>query len=727
LPDATEEQILATGFNRNHMYNGEGGRIAEETRIENVFDRTETTATVWLGLTMTCCRCHDHKFDPVTQAEYYQMFALFNNTSETGRGATRGQASPSRRYLNPEMRSQLADIDAQLHEVDQLLSAPNPEVDAAQQKWEQSILQRLPKKTDVAIELSMSEWHQAGPVPTAKGEVATSDIESFFQAASADVPLPTIHPSFDWQRRPAFEDGKVQVLPDTVGATFLTRTIESPTARTLELSLGSDDNIAVWLNTAEPVLNVKEHRVAAADQNRATVQLVPGRNLLLMRVENTGGSAGFYFRIAGESVEGVPLEIAKLLRQPVKQRSDDDQRKIQQFYRSRHLSEWKQTNERKSRLQQQRDQLVNGAPTVMVMDALPVSKRRETHVLDKGIYNKPTDTIVSAGVPSVLHAAPDEGVNDRLEFARWLMDPANPLTARVTVNRYWQQFFGRGLVSTTEDFGQTGSRPTHPLLLDWLAVEFVESGWDVKHMHKLIVMSSTYQQSSRRNDSNCLEQALAVDADNTLLWSLPRYRMPSWMLRDQALAVSGLLNPAMGGPSVRPYQPDGIWAEATFGKIRYKPDSGDRLYRRSLYVFWRRIVGPPMFFDAGKRQTCVVKPTRTNTPLHALTTMNETAWVEAARAMAQRVLQQPAESDAKRLNTAFQITLSRPPSDAESSTLIRRLSDLQKAYSHQPEEAEALLSVGESARDTNLNSPQHAAWTVICSTIMNLDEFLTRE
>ena len=358
----------------------------------------------------------------------------------------------------------------------------------------------------------------------------------------------------------------------------------------------------------------------------------------------------------------------------------------------------------------------------MVMDSLPADKKRETFILERGTYNKPLER-VSAETPSLLPTLPEGASRDRLTLARWLVDPRleNPLTARVTVNRYWQTFFGKGLVETSEDFGRQGSRPTHPQLLDWLATRFIDSGWDVKALHKLIVTSATYRQSSRFSEQN------QIPNPKSQISHFPRTRMPSWMLRDQALAVSGLLTERIGGPSVKPYQPDGIWAEATFGKIRYEPDSGDALYRRSLYIFWRRIVGPTMLFDTAKRQTCEVKAITTNTPLHALTTLNETLFVEASRAMAQRVLKSDAKTPTERISYAFRLVTARYPNPDELKILTHRLEWLTSEFERHPGQAKELLAVGESTRDESLSTAEHAAYTSLCSLLLNLDEALTRE
>jgi hypothetical protein len=291
----------------------------------------------------------------------------------------------------------------------------------------------------------------------------------------------------------------------------------------------------------------------------------------------------------------------------------------------------------------------------------------------------------------------------------------------VTVNRAWQAFFGIGLVKTAEDFGVQSEAPSHPELLDWLATEFVARGWDMKALHRLIVTSATYRQSSR-----VTPELHERDPENRLLARGPRHRLPSWMLRDQALAAAGLLVEKPGGPAVKPYQPAGIWEEATFGKKTYKQDHGAALYRRSLYVFWRRIVGPTTFFDAGARQTCTVKVGRTNTPLHALVTLNDPAFVEAARVMAQGI-SVAAENDAARLDQVFRLLTARRPTSAETAILLARLQKLRGQFAADPEAARQLASVGEAARPETLDPVEHAAWTALCSLLLNLDETMSKE
>ncbi len=367
------------------------------------------------------------------------------------------------------------------------------------------------------------------------------------------------------------------------------------------------------------------------------------------------------------------------------------------------------------------DVAIDGMDTpvrVMVMGDRP--DRRPTHVLARGNYRTPGETVL-AGTPSILPSLeiPSDRIPTRLDLADWIVDPRNPLTARVFVNREWRRFFGRGLVETVEDFGIQGDRPTHPALLDWLATSFIEDGWDVKALHRRIVTSETYAQSGRQRP-----ELVDVDPENRLLGRGPRQRMPAWMIRDHALACSGLLVDRVGGPPVKPYQPEGLWSETTFGTIVYEQDHGEALHRRSLYTFWRRIIGPPIFFDNADRRTCTVRTAITNTPMHALTTLNDPTFVEAARAMAERVIRDSAVHD--RISHAFRIATGRGPDAEEIAVLDRRLAEWRMHYAAQPDDALALLRIGESPRDESITADEHAAWTGVCLLLLNLDESLTK-
>ena len=562
LPEATREQRIASGFHRNNMFNGEGGRIAEETRVENVFDRVETTATVWLGSTFTCARCHDHKYDPISQRDYYALFDVFNQMSETGKNAG-GQVPP-------------------------------------------------------ILDLSMPEEREAQKLAVARVEAVAKEVELFERTK----------------------------FPRAEGASLL----ESEAAR------------------------------------------LPGN---------------------------LPNYIARV--EP-KRRGVDGLLESVSYFRE-HDPAYGQMLEKQLQAVRARDAATSRISKVMVMDQL--EKPRDTFVLVKGSYENKTDVKVLGAIPTIFRpAATAAGMGERinrLDLARWLVSPGNPLAARTAVNRMWQSFFGVGLVKTAEDFGVQGEPSVHPELLDWLATEFVSRGWDMKAMHRLIVTSATYRQSSRVTPA--LHER---DPESRLLARGPRFRLPSWMLRDQALAASGLLVETRGGPAVKPYQPAGIWEEATFGKKTYQQDHGEALYRRSLYVFWRRIVGPTTFFDAGARQVCNVKAARTNTPLHALVTLNDPAFVEAARVMAQRVMA-GAVADAARLDDAFHRTTARRPARAERKILLGRLEKLRAQFRAEPAAARELTAAGEAPRPDGLDVVEHAAWTSLCSLIMNLDEALSKE
>ena len=570
LPNATRDQKIASGFHRNAMYNGEGGRIAEETRVENIFDRVETTATVWLGLTFNCTRCHDHKFDPLKQTDYFAFFDVFNQMSETGgaSGSSRGgQILPILDLSTDAERDTLKAAQAQL-------DALTPAIDAYE-------LKKFPRPEGKPVSDSPAAIKLPGNLYATHAKV--------LPARRAVVGL--------LEALPHFRDTE----PDPAYVTLL------------ETSLAA----------------VRARDAAAANITK-----------------------------------------------------------------------------------------------VMVMDQL--EKPRETFVLSKGNYEAKTDVRVEGHVPEIFQRYPAAGNAptarmNRLDLARWLVSPENPLAARTTVNRAWQAFFGTGFVKTAEDFGVQSERPSHPELLDWLAAEYVATGWDTKKLHRLIVTSATYRQSSRAT-----AELHERDPENRLLARGPRYRMPSWMIRDQALHAAGLLVEKPGGPSVKPYQPPGIWEEATFGQKNYEQDHGEALYRRSLYVFWRRIVGPTTFFDSGPRQVCTVKVARTNTPLHALVTLNDPAYVEAARVMAQRLLADRSVADATRVDTAFRLATAHLPTPAERQILLSRLAKLRADFTADPTAARDLSAIGEAPRPTALDPVEHAAWTTLCLLVLNLDETLSK-
>lgn len=575
LPDATTDQKIASGFNRNHLLNGEGGAIPEEQRFVNLFDRMDTTATTWLALTMACAQCHDHKYDPVTQRDYYRMLDAFNRVPESG--------TPQR--LSSRIR----------------VGAP-------------------------FIEL-----------PTSINKKRITDFES--------------------QIRDAERDAEVSV----------------------------DRIFNKWIVG----LSVNENVLEDADLSTTLVAL-----------------------IEKPEAERTPQD-KDILDTQLRKHFDD---KVRDELTDK-LPSVTQLSSLKNQLDQyRRDQI----PRVMVMsDARP----RETSILERGEYLKPTEKVTFA-TPEFLPPLPRGAPANRLGLAQWLVSDEHPLTARVQVNRMWQLLFGQGMVKTPEDFGVQSAYPEHRELLDWLAVEFRESGWSMKKMYRMILTSATYMQSSRIR-----EQHIQRDLENRLYARASRFRMPSMMLRDWALASSGLLERQIGGTPVYPYQPEAAWEALAITKERdftYPVSTGEDLYRRSLYTFWRRTVLPANMFDASNRQACRVRQVTTSTPLHALTTLNDPTWVEAARMLAQQSLQDYRTSD-KQIEDIFLRILCRTPTKVDMALLRVAHQKQLEHYTQNVDAAKSLLAVGSAPRNDSLNGTEHAALTVLSLVILNLDEALTRE
>lgn len=714
LPDATDEQRLATGFLRNNAHNGEGGRIAEETRIENGFDRTETVATVWMGLTFECARCHDHKYDPITQRDYYRLFAFFDQSSESGGGRSNGRLLPVMRYLpDAQKRARFDTITATASQLRKELQLADPAIDKEQQAWEASTAASIAIEMQAMQPCNLGPWWRSQALPP-----GTGGADAMFDEPFAPEHSQLIDQEHGWQRDDTLVDGKAQPLAAGTYTAYFHRTLTAATARRMRISLGSDDAIKVWCNGALVVQN-NTRRGVKPDQERVELLLQEGQNELLVKIVNYGGAGGIYFQVRDEGVAHLPVETVQALLTEPSKRSDLQRGILQREFRMRHVQGFASKQAELAALETEQQDLRATGVDISVMDELPPAKRRTTHVLDRGNYQQPREA-VTAGTPAFLPPLQTTGQPDRLALARWLTDGKHPLTARVAVNRAWQTFFGRGLVATSEDFGRQGDRATHPNLLDHLAHQFVANGWNVKQLHRDIVTSSTYRQAA-----GATAAAFAIDPNNEWLARSARHRLPAWMLRDQALALSGQLVAQIGGKPVNPYQPSGIWAEATFDTIRYQQGKGEDLYRRSLYVFWRRIVGPTVLFDTPARQACVVRRSITNTPLHALTTLNESGMVESARALA-TVAWQTADTTEQRITWLFRRVLSRSPSKHEAQVLHTRQQQAFEHFRSQPDAANALLSVGDRVADANIPPAQLAAMTVLASIVLNLDEALTR-
>ena len=803
LPDATLDQRIATAFNRNHSQNGEGGIVPEEFLVENVVDRVSTTATVWLGLTLGCARCHDHKFDPISQKEFYEVFAYFNNVPERGKAFKYGNSPPVVTAPTWDQYAELAKLDADLRGARDAFSSLETEAAAARQQWEDSLpaaghvdwvlrdqllvhypldgdiagvytgepvtvspsvtaglraSRRAPENVTVPVNVTLEDG-QPHFVPGRVGAAASFDGRRFIDAgdmANFTYDDPFTLAAWIYSTAPDgvivsralagdqgeqgwglyLVDGKVRVnlsrrwaddgvrvetrdaLPlnewQHVLVTYDGKRIPAGfrvyvNGRSQELT-PLLDGINNPMRTREP-LRIGASGAGAADGNDArprfqgviddvriyTAVLTPGQAAVVA----TGESLSEIARIAPASRTAGQSEKLRL--------SFLDQYAAQPIQEA-----WRQVTD----LQRQRAELWDSFPTVMVMEEM--EPRRDTFRLIRGAYDVPGEK-VSPGVPAVLPPLPEGQENNRLAFARWLVDPGHPLTARVTVNRFWQMYFGTGLVKTAENFGTQGDYPSHPELLDWLATTFIDSGWDVKAMQRAIVTSATYRQVSAVTPA-LLEQ----DPENRLLARGPRLRLPAQMIRDQALSLAGLLVDKVGGPSVKPYQPEGLWSQAS---QNYQQSEGDDLYRRSLYTYWKRTLGPPamLAFDSSTRETCIVRLSRTNTPLQALNLMNDVTYVEAARSLAERMMTEGGTTPEQRVSYAYRLaTAHRPRPDAQT-VLVDGFHHHLDRYQADRSAALQLVSLGEHPRDETLDIAELASYTMVANLILNLDRTITKE
>jgi Protein of unknown function (DUF1553)/Protein of unknown function (DUF1549)/Planctomycete cytochrome C len=927
LEDATLDQRIASGFNRNHVITDEGGAIDDEYLVEYAVDRVDTTAQVFLGLTMACARCHDHKFDPISQADYYRFFAFFNSNEEPGLYSQ--LPDPERAFEpflalpSPEQEAMRAELETALETLRAELTAPTDADLVTLDAWKSELPAQYgiafadhelvdarstggsqfevledgsllatgePPETDVhrftlrtaardlrllqvdaltheslaaeapgrtaggnavltsiaieaisvvdptqrravelvwawadygqadsddwgvlrafdprhntgwalgghfdgsersawfmaaepfgfeggtevvvtlgyesiwaghafgrtglrlaslnedgveALPVAQTRWFECGPFDVASAALA---YESDFGPESDTLLSPkTDFPAPEggvqrWTYRAGFEDGTVQALTSGVNVTYLGKQIWSPTARDVEVSIGSDDGFAIYLN-GEQVAAREVPRGVAADQDRVALSLNAGRNSLVFKVINTGGASGFYFEAleddralagalpgalidassrADSQPDYVPREGAVIRPLP---------ELILHAWRLGHSEVYAAALEREAELIAAQAANEAAIPLTMVMREL--EEPRPAFVLERGEYDKPdAERPVEPGVP-VLFASYSEAPAERatrLDLARWLTSPDHPLVSRVAVNRFWQLLFGRGLVPTSGDFGYQGAWPSHPELLDWLAVDFVESGWDVQALLRTIVTSATYRQSSTQRP-----ELREVDPEGALLASYPRRRLDAEAIRDAALYTAGLLVEDFGGPSVKPYQPPGLWQEISMlgsNTRQYERGMGDELWRRSLYTYWKRASPPPamLTFDAPTRESCVIQRSETNTPLQALVLWNDVQFVEAARELAERCLLEGADRP-QTLRRMFRRCTGREPTAREAQVLEESLDAFHARYVAAPDEAAALLAGGEAPVDPSLDATELAAWTVLANVVLNLHATLTQ-
>lgn len=907
IPDATEEQKIASGFNRNHVTTDEGGAIAEEYLVEYAVDRTATTGSVLLGLTLGCARCHDHKYDPISMDEFYSMYAYFNSIEEPGLYSQVPDANrafePFIEVPRPEQRGRLAalrdlvaqtraDIEeshpeehAQRDEFMRALAAEgalawapvtvtgtassagatlapqddgsvvasgaNPDRDeheillrtdatglrlitlealeeasaggrigrapngnavlngitveaapvgapdrfepvpltwawadhsqqdgdfqitnvldatdgegwavAAHQKpggrvalllagapfgFDGGTIVRVRLKYDsvyaqhtlarvrlslgsigdaalARLPLAASRWFRVGPFSVENRDTAFDQVFGPEEPEAFDPKRPFGAGDQFWRFDGLLADGQVEPLTDGINVTYVGKRVYAPADREVTVRLGSDDGFRLFIDGQEQASN-RVDRAVAPDQDRATIRLHAGMNALVLKIVNTGGNAGFYYRAeAGASELTGDLPLALL---PAGARTGAYTDRLTRAWRVAFLPRYREGLERIALLEAKIVEVQAAIPLTMVMKER--SMPRETFVLTRGQYNMPdTSRPVQRGVPSALGRLPEGAPPDRRGLAQWLVAPENPLVARVAVNRLWEMLFGTGIVATSEDFGLQGEWPSHPELLDWLAVEFRERGWDTRQMLRLIVTSATYRQ-----DSRVRPELRELDPGNRLLAYYPRRRLPAEHLRDQALYVAGLLVERLGGPSVKPYQPEGLWQEVAMPQSNtreYVRGEGEDLWRRSLYTYWKRAMPPPslLTFDAPTREFCTIRRAVTNTPLQALVLWNDEQFVEAARKLAERTIRESPD-DGARLERLFRRCTGGPPDEEEARVLRGALEGFRARYAQAEADAHALVSVGESPTPGDIDAGELASWTMVSSAVMNLYRTTTQE
>ena len=769
LPEPTIQQKIATGFHRNHMVTNETGIIDEEYRVEYVADRVETTGSMWLGLTIGCARCHDHKYDPISQREYYELFAFFNNVPESGLAS--GDPMPVLKLQTPEYLQEQAARKVRRATCEQTYQAFDSQVKQSQAEWANTALTTLPQPLRKGLVAEL-RFDNDLTNSVATDEPAQSPDPPDYQAGIRGTSLKFASPFFvTLDRKLSLNCDQPWTISAWISvegaslACILSKMETSDDSRGLEITwlkgrlkiglIHRRDANAIQIVTRTPTAANRWHHLTLSydgsltaqglrvyidgqlqevrvDRDTLTASIANDQPWSIGRKDDGLGFSGridqlrLYARALSDQEirESLYLgdEICGILETPAGERTSSQQDRLKDYFIREHATPEIRTAWIEMLAAQQADaQWAAALPKTLVMEELP--ERRKTFILERGQYDQPSDR-VEANVPSIFPSLDRDAPRDRLALARWLVHPDHPLTCRVIVNRYWTLLMGEGLVKTANDFGLQGELPSHPELLDWLAVEFRDSGWDLKGLLKQIVLSATYRQSAVNRP-----ELLARDPENRWLARGPRFRLSGELLRDQALAVSGLLSREVGGASVKPYQPPGLWEAVSYdGELTYEQDSGGALFRRSLYTFWKRQAPPPtmLSFDSPTRETCAVKRPRTNTPLQALVLLNDPTYLEAARKLAERVLQLESASPEDRIRFAFRLTVGRVPSTDETVKLLELQRVQRSVYQQRPDKARQLLTAGSSSWDKSLDPLELASWTMVASVLLNLDEVINK-
>ena len=781
LPNATLDQKIATGFNRNHRINTEGGIIPEEWRIENVMDRVETTGQVWLGLTLGCARCHDHKYDPITQKEFYQFFSFFNTIDEVMRGGSdANNKEPIVKAPTPVQLTKLAEYVAAVDTATKRVKELEKNYLVQEKELEKKTPATLGEDVNNGLiarfmldthakdskgTWSEGSWKEGKASFTNKGMIlagaASFDSKAFIELGSAeDTQVVDYNKPFTisaWVQREGdgimtlisrltagkqphgykidLQDGRVQVrlvgekLADKKGTNELQVSSKSALeskewTHVVITSDGSGKAAGITIFANGKPLSTKIDQDTLTSTIAANVPLRIG-SAVKNKTKFQLADLRFYERAvdaAGISrIRHQPLyDIAQL---PENKRTAEQKKEFRAYLRRSFDAALGEADDKLITATEEHKTYNDNLPTVMVMHEM--EKPRATNILQRGLYDHPGE-VVESGTPAAFLPMPKNAPRNRLGLAQWIVNPENPLTARVAVNRMWERFFGIGLVKTTENLGSQAEPPSHPELLDYLATEFIRIGWDMKAFQRQIVLSATYRQSSATTP------AIAEnDPENRLLSHGPRFRLQAEILRDQALAIAGSLHEEIGGPSVRPYQPPGIWDEMSgYGNLHnYKHDSDQNRNRRSIYTIWKRTTPPPTMtiFDMASREYCVVRRSRTNTPLQALALLNDVTYVESARLLAERMMSDGGKTPSERITYGYRRAISRAPTKEELTILTNGLQKRLAHFKSDTEGAKKLLAQGDTKANPQLDPAELAAYSITASTILNLDETMTKE
>ena len=701
LPEAGLQQQVASGFNMLLQTTSEGGAQAKEYIAKYAADRVRNTSQIFLGSTVGCAECHNHKFDPFTQHDFYSFAAFFADIQQPAVGNP-----PTYPVVTSEDQELIHQFDMDLGSLRKQLEATTPELEEDQSQWEASL------KEAAARTPKFSPWYQIGPFTADNFDQLHA--KEFVAASVSNYDQPV--GELKWTEN-NLADGKVHALPlGNLAATYLHRQVNLEKATNLTLSLGSDDSITVWVN-GEKVHDNKVSRAPAADQDKVKVELRAGENDLLVKVCNNQSGAGFFFNVGSSDL---PSNIASIIETDPESRTVPQKNELAAYYRT--VTPLLQPQRKKlAQKEAEKKSFVDSRPRTMMTRT---GKPREVRLLNRGDWLDESGPVVQPAIPEFMGKLETTGNRlNRLDLARWIIDRNNPLTARTLVNRFWKLFYGQGLATPLDDLGRQGSVPTHPELLDWLSVEFMDHDWDMKHIIRLMLMSDTYRQATDVSD-----ELKRVDPYNQLYARQVRFRLDAEFVRDNALAVSGLLVRDIGGRSVHPYQPAGYWSHMNFPARKWPSDQGENLHRRGLYTWWQRMFLHPAMvaFDAPSREECTVERPRSNIPQQALVLLNDPTFVEAAHGLAERTLQSAEPETAKRIDWIWKEVLSRLPEKTEAEVLTKVYERHRTQYEADPESAKQLLNVGTLPVNESLDTVELAAWTSVARVVLNLNETITR-